>query len=302
MNMKRKLWHLKIIFIPVVILAILVMLPFITFYAYPKSTALYLYLGIMSFLILLRSKYLWLKNYKTFDKVATILIWIISPPMFIILGFLAVVIVFIYTRLVHRVIYFLSATFIFVFGIRLKKFGILPNTQFIAISNHCSTIDDIMNPLLMGFKKWKVVFAKEITRIPFVGYFLKYIGIPIARKEFKSRNEVPFKVKSALNKKFNVLIFPEGRRLPVEKSNEYMYNFNDGAFSLSKHTGIPILPLVISWTFLFKPRNGQWWFSPRTIEIYYLDLTTAGKDESIEEFKNRVRSLMIEKLKDLLTQ
>jgi hypothetical protein len=55
--------------------------------------------------------------------------------------------------------------------------------------------------------------------------------------------------------------------------------------------------VVISWTFLFKPRSGQWWFSPRTIIIYYLDPEIKKKDEDIEDFKNRVRQKMLEVLK-----
>jgi len=59
---------------------------------------------------------------------------------------------------------------------------------------------------------------------------------------------------------------------------------------------VPIVPVVVSWTFLFKPRSGQWWFSPRTITIKFINSVISKDGESTTEYQERVRSLMLEKL------
>ena len=160
------------------------------------------------------------------------------------------------------------------------------------------TVDDVLNPIIMGRSPWKVIFAKEMKRILFVGSFLNYIGIPVSRSEITSKIKVAKQVIDYLKeKKGNILVFPEGRRLLVEKKEELLMNFQPGAFRWSIDCNVPILPVVVSWTFLFKPRSGQWWFSPRTIVINYLDPVYVLEGETVESFSNRVRDMMLEKLK-----
>ena len=158
-------------------------------------------------------------------------------------------------------------------------------------------MDDVLNPIIMGRSPWKVIFTKGLTRIPFVGNFLNYIGIPITREEMISRTRVAKQTISFLKeKKGNLLIFPEGRRLLVEKKKDLLMTFSPGAFLWSKECNIPVIPVVVSWTFKFQPRSGQWWFSPRTITIHYLDPVNIKDDESIEDFSNRTRNVMLSKL------
>jgi 1-acyl-sn-glycerol-3-phosphate acyltransferase len=153
----------------------------------------------------------------------------------------------------------------------------------------------------MGYKKWKVVFAKGEKRIPFVVTFLKYIGIPFSREELRSKKETSDKVISYLKEQDgNILVFPEGRRLPVEKREDLIMAFHHGAFRWSYECDVPIIPVVVSWTFLFKPRSGQWWFSPRTITINYLDPVLMREHESIDDFSQRIRESMLIKLKEEL--
>ncbi|HLP86390.1 MAG TPA: 1-acyl-sn-glycerol-3-phosphate acyltransferase [Candidatus Paceibacterota bacterium] len=285
--------------IPMSVIALLVIaLP----YAFSHST-LYvtpaIFLAIISFLMFLRSKYFWLfRDYKKFDQISTVFIWIIFISVIPILGSVALLIVLVNRKSLYSLIWVLSVIIVFIFGIKIKINGKLPTTQFILIWNHCSDVDDVMNPIIMGRRPWKVIFAKEIKRIPFVGNFLNYIGIPINRGEMRSKANVAKQVTNFLEKeKGNILVFPEGRRLLVEKKEELLMSFQNGAFHWSMEYDIPIVPVVVSWTFLFKPRSGQWWFSPRTIVINYLEPTKIQEGESVEDFSCRVRSLMLEKLK-----
>lgn len=300
--MKKKIWEFKFLFIPTIAIGLVIVgLPWLTWSNYPKTTITYIYVFTMIFLILLRTKDAWpFDTGETFDKVVTILIWIISIPVFVVIGLACLVIVVLWKRSIYRVGNFLSITVIFIFGVKLKIVGTRPKTQFIATPNHCSTVDDVVDSIIMGFSKWKVVYASEIVRIPFVKLLLKSsnIGIPITRTEASSRKEVAQNMKQALLEGFNILIFPEGRRLPVEKKDDLLLPFFDGPFLLSAYSGVPILPVIISWTFLFKPRSGQWWFSPRTITVYYLEPEFKKEEESLENFKERVRNKMLSVLKD----
>ncbi len=296
----KKVWRVKLWLMPIFILGVLfIALPYFTFGTHPFYTTSYVCIGTLAFLLFLRSRDYWFfKAGKNFDKIATLLIWTISLPVFFISGIFTIIVIFVFPSLVYVLSVPLATVIIFIFGIRLKVPEKMPKGQFIVTPNHCSDIDDVLNGIIMGFHKWKVVYASEIRRIPLVGLFLRIIGIPLSRTQLRSRNEVSIKIKHAIDQGYNLLIFPEGKRLAVGKEYEYLSAFDDnGAFYFSEATGVPILPVVISWTFLFKPRSGQWWFSPCTIVIYYLEPMTIGENEEVCDFKQRVREVMLQKLK-----
>lgn len=285
--------------IPMAVLAILIMaIP----YGITHGT-LYVtfpvFVGVISFIMLLRSKYFWLfRDNKIFDKTATVFIWIIFVTIMPILAIATLLIVLIYKKTIYTLLWVLSIITVFIFGIKIRIYGEIPDEQFILIYNHRSNVDDVINPIIMGRKPWKVVFAKGLARIPFVGNFLEYIGIPITRGEMKSHTKVTKQAISFLKeKRGNILIFPEGRRLPVEKRGDFLLEFQPGAFYWSKECDVFIVPVVVHSTFEFQPRSGQWWFSPRTISIHYLDKTKIMEDERVEQFTNRVRELMLMKLR-----
>lgn len=258
-----------------------------------------IFIAMISFLIFLRSKYFWSrKDRKFLDKPSTILCWIIFAIVVPFLVLVALLIILIYRKAIYVSAWVISITTLFVFGIRLEINGRLPKKQCITIYNHCSLVDDAFNSLIMMFRPWKVVYAKGLQRVPFANIFLRYIGIPLTREEMRSKKDVSDKVVSFLKeKKGNILVFPEGKRLSVEKCKELIMDFQDGAFRWSVECNVTIVPVVVSWTFLFKPRSGQWWFSPRTITINYLDSYLMQKGEGIDDFSERVRLIMLEKLR-----
>lgn len=300
--MQKRIEALRIWLIPSILLAILtIALPYFVIRHHTIYTTVYVYYALMFFYIVLRSKdFFVFKPSKTFDKVTTIITWIISVPVFLFLGLVSSLIVFLPIKdIIYKVMWTISIVIVFIFGIRLKISGQISKQQVIVTPNHCSGIDDALNGIIMVWFKWKVVFAEEINRIFLAAFFLKYIGVPINRKDEKSRTMVFRKIYKVVNEGYNLLMYPEGRRLPADKKDDqYLLDFEDGAFALSKKTGIPIQPVVISWTFLFKPRSGQWWYSPRTITIYYLEPMTICSTEEVVDFKERVRLVMLAKLQE----
>lgn len=305
MKKKRELKRLLLAsLIPILALAVVsLLLPYLIISRSTISVTIYIFISIVAFFVLLRARNYWpLEPTKIFDKMVTIIVWAIAAPVIFISGTTFFLIVRIRKKSLYIAIYELAIIMTYLFGMRLKFFGEeIPECQFICTYNHCSSGDDIINPLIMGTKKWKVVFSPEIVRIPFVGVFLKFMGIPITRKEMNSRISAMKKLINESKAKFNILIFVEGNRLIVvpEKEKEdqpILLDFKDGAFALSKITGIPISPVVISWMFLYQPRK-QWWFSPQTIEIHRLKLMQIEEGEDLQDFKKRVRDNMHEVLK-----
>jgi len=303
--MQKRIRELRIWLIPSTILAILtIALPYFIIRHHTIYTTVYVYYALMFFYIVLRSKdFFVFKPSKTFDKVTTIITWIVSVPVFMFLGLTGFLIVSLPVKnIIYKVMWTISVVIVFIFGIRLKIEGEISKRQVIVTPNHCSGIDDALNAIIMAWFKWKVVFAEEVKRIFLASFFLKYVGVPINRQDENSRKMVFRKIFKVIDEGYNLLIYPEGRRLPADKEDDqYLLDFEDGAFALSKAKAIPIQPVVISWTYLFKPRSGQWWYSPRTITIYYLEPMTIHPGEEVGDFKERVRLVMLEVLEKSIT-
>ncbi len=302
--MQKRMWKLRAWLIPSIILAILtIALPYFIIRHHTIYTTVYVYYALMFFYIVLRSKdFFVFKPSKTFDKITTVITWIISVPVFIFLGITGILIVSLPIKnIIYKVMWTISIVILFILGVRLDFDGEMSKEQVIVVSNHCSWVDDALNSVIMVWFKWKVVYASEVKRIFLASFFLKFIGVPIDRKDEKSRKMVFRNIITEIKNGFNILIYPEGRRLPADKDeDQYLLPFEDGAFALSKLTGKPIQPVVLSWTFLFKPRSGQWWYSPRTICIYWLEPMTIFPDEEVEGFKKRVWEVMDLKLRNSL--
>lgn len=300
--MKKKIWEMKFYFIPAIAIAIVMLvLPLYIFKQYPKSALLYSYIGLMSFLIFLRTKDDWnnlIRTNKSFDKVVTLMIWIVSGPLIVFLGIVSIITINIFKKSVYLVGYHLSLIVVFLLGVRLRTIGELPEGQFIVISNHGSWLDDAFNCIIMKKSKWKVVFAPEVKRIFGAKQFLKHIGIPLNRKEMSSRLTVTRKMLRWIDKGYSLRIYPEGKRLPLDMKDEYLCDFDNGAFLLSKLSGKKIVPVVISWTFLFKPRSGQWWYSPQTITFIFLDPVEILPEEDVDGFNIRVKDIVLSTLKN----
>ncbi len=282
-----------------------------------------IFVGIMLFSFFLRSEefFLNIEHKKNLDKITTIITWIVFLSTVLTIGISSILLLLIFSlifkRLVYIVMIILSSVTLFVLGAKPKFLNSFPKVgQCVLISNHGSTIDELFLALIFWFRKWKVVFDPTVVRIPLVTLFAKkFVGIPVDRKDKKSKTMAALKTQRAVNSGFDVMVYPEGRRLQVSSYEEgkIMEEFvEDGAFELAIKNQLPIVPVVTSWTFLFKPRSGQWWLSPRTIKIIYLDPIYPPKisreerkdkdkwDAAIEDLKSKSRNAMLQKLEETL--
>ncbi len=315
---------LRTLFIPIAMFAIFCLLIPFRLDSQTDSNILHftkrIFAGVILFSFFLRSEefFVDMEHKKNLDKFTTIITWIIFLSVVIVIGIPSIaalaLLSLVYARSVYWIMIMLSSVSLFTFGAKPKFMNSFPKVgQCITIANHCSDIDDIFVPLIFWFRKWKVIFASEIIRIPLVRFFANIVGIPLNREDRKSRGGVALKTQRAINQGFDILIYPEGRRLQVKNESNLMEEFvDDGAFEISIKNNLPIVPVVLSWTYLFKPRSGQWWNSPRTIRIIYLDPVyppKMSKEEindkdtlkiAVEKLKSQIRPAMISKLRETL--
>lgn len=108
----------------------------------------------------------------------------------------------------------------------------------IIASEHQSAFEILT--LLGHVPKAVFVLKKSIMKVPIIGYALKRLRmIPISRSKFNA-NWMDIAQKN-LQDGYNIIIFPEGRRIEFGTEVEY----RSGAFKLAQHTKKKIIPVAI---------------------------------------------------------
>ncbi len=297
----------QFLWVPIVIFILLASVFNMILKEVPVVTIRYICAIAIAFVLILRTESFWNFNHgKLFDKVVTPIIWVITISVLLTFFPITLCLVVLLPYFLARINGMIA---LFSLGVRLKFVGKRPEGRnFIYMLNHSSFVDDVIHVFLMPFNKWKVVFASEVKRIFPAGLFVKFFGIPVNRKDEISRFKVAKIILRYLRKGWSILVYPEGKRLVVQDDStleqELLMPFEDGPFKLAIKTETPIVPVVLSWPFLYKPRSGQWWVSPHTITVYYLDPVSTkfedGEDKPFEYLRDEVRSLILSKLQESL--
>lgn len=116
----------------------------------------------------------------------------------------------------------------------------IPSGPFVIIANHQSTWETFILSYL--FQPLSAVLKKELTYIPVFGWLLK-LGRPIVIDRSRKQNaikEILRQGQTLLAQGVNIIIFPEGTRVPVGEQRHHM----PGGAMLACKTGVPVLPLV----------------------------------------------------------
>jgi len=123
---------------------------------------------------------------------------------------------------------------------RYKLNGKITDNRIIIAANHSSYFDILLCHVLFN---GSFIAKKEVQKWPLWGWgasllrtiFIKRIGISVLDNFLKVGEE-------ALNKKMNVIIFPEGTT-----SNNPLKSFRIGAFRLSKNCDAKIVPVIFNY-------------------------------------------------------
>lgn len=140
-------------------------------------------------------------------------------------------------------------------GVKVKTIGVenlQPGKSYIYVSNHASGFDI---PAVIGGipDQIRIVYKKELEKVPFFGWGLKfgktYIAIDRARgpEAARSLDEAADKIRSGAS----VLLFAEGTRTKDGK----LQPFKRGAFNLAVKSGVPVIPLTINGSFKILPKK-----------------------------------------------
>ncbi len=193
-------------------------------------------------------------------KIRSIITWTILcilVPIYNLIGYL---IFFLSPKIKHRVLTSWGRVFTFlskhiclvdyqVIGLE----NLLPNSQVIFASNHQSMWETMAFNVFLPQHVW--ILKRELTYIPFFGWSLRILS-PIAinrADKLAAATQILTQSKKRIKDGFNIMIFPEGTRVAVDKVEQYKTGVARMAIFLNK----PIIPIAHNAGYVM-PKGGPW--------------------------------------------
>lgn len=162
--------------------------------------------------------------------------------------------------------------FIWMAGLKIEIRGLenIPETPVLIASKHQSAWDTTI--FFKTVPKVAVVLKKELLGIPVFGWYLRKMEqIPIDRSAGAGALKKMIRFgKKAVSKNRSILIFPEGTRIPVDKTGTY----HPGVYALYSMLDLPAVPVALN-SGLFWPRR-KFTKIPGTIIIEFLPQIPTG--------------------------
>lgn len=179
-------------------------------------------------------------------------------------------------------------------GVRVEIIGLENinwNENYVYVANHCSGFDI---PVVMASipGQLRIVFKKELTKIPLFGWQLR-IGpyILIDRENPAKAMESLEKAKKKIEKGASVLLFAEGTR----SRDGNIQPFKRGAFTLATRSGKKIVPLTIKGTFEILPKK-KFRIRPGTVRLFIdppIEHDGSIDKKSELELMDKVRNIIV---------
>jgi 1-acyl-sn-glycerol-3-phosphate acyltransferase len=180
-------------------------------------------------------------------------------------------------------------------GVRVKVIGlenINRDENYVYVANHMSGFDiPVVMASLPG--QLRIVFKKELTKIPIFGWQLR-IGpyILIDRQNPTKAMESLELAKKKIEKGVSVLLFAEGTR----SLDGNIQPFKRGAFMLATRSGKKIVPLTIKGTFEILPKK-KFRIRPGEVKLFIdspIEHNGATDKKSELELMEKVRNIIVE--------
>jgi 1-acyl-sn-glycerol-3-phosphate acyltransferase len=237
-------------------------------------------------------------------KVLSALYLFYAALIFILLMFIALPFVLIASALLSKtagkaVILFLLRCWAWCFSVlsffwmnTKNKHIINLNVPHIYVGNHGSYLDAVA--VCISLPQYFSPLGKvEMTKVPIFGLIYKRIVVLIDRSSKESREESVNALKSEIKNGQSILIFPEGT---MNKTQQPLSEFYDGAFRIAIETQTPLMPFVMINNRTLLPRVNPFKAHPgllTTVFITPVDVKGLTQDD-LPMLKQKVYDLMEE--------
>ncbi|MBI1805934.1 MAG: 1-acyl-sn-glycerol-3-phosphate acyltransferase [Ignavibacteria bacterium] len=202
-------------------------------------------------------------------------------------------------KLYHALAKFHSRCVLAVSGVKVEVEG-LDRIDFshshIYVANHASYFD--IPAVIAGIPdQIRIVYKKELEKIPIFGWGLKYGKTYIAIDRGKGHDTLQSLEEAAkkIHDGASVILFAEGTRTPDGK----LQPFKRGPFNLAVKAGIPVVPVTINGSYNILPKH-SWRIRPGTITLVLGDPIAPpslnGKETEME-LRDRVHSVIQQHLR-----
>jgi len=178
-----------------------------------------------------------------------------------------------------------------ILGLRLQIFGLDgldKKKAYVFMPNHISFLDGPLMFLIIP-RYMRIIFKKEILRIPIIGWAMKTAEfIPVDRKGGQGgRKSVERATSMIIEKGYDFLIFPEGTR----SLDGTMKSLKRGGFFLAINSQTDIVPVSIQGTFEIMPK-GQHSVRKGVIKVVFHPVISV-KDCTVDNLPNLLEKVRL---------
>jgi len=163
----------------------------------------------------------------------------------------------------------------------------IPSQACIIACKHQSMWETVIMHIIINRPVY--TYKKELQKIPFYGWYLQKMScISIDRKGGASSLKALIKqAKFYLEKNQQIVIFPQGTRVPVGKNTD-QYPYHAGISALYKNFNLQVVPAALN-SGLFWPKSG-FRKNSGTITIEFLPPILPGlnKDAFMQELESKI--------------
>lgn len=203
-------------------------------------------------------------------------------------------------KLFHTLARFWARIILKICGVKIKLQGIEQidfSRSYIYVSNHASQFD--IPAVVAGIPdQIRIVYKKELEKIPIFGWGLKYGKTYISIDRGRGQDAIQ-SLEDAANKIRNgasVLLFGEGTRSADGK----LQQFKRGPFNLAMRAGVPIVPVAINGSYKILPKH-SFRIRPGTITLVLSSPIKPPENEGKEaelNLRDEVRAAIERNLKE----
>lgn len=205
-------------------------------------------------------------------------------------------------HLADRVAASWARLFLFLAGVRYAFTGqeqLVPGQPYVAVSNHISNLDPMLNFLAMEGYSLRYMAKKEVYRVPFLGWAIDAMGMVKVDRQDASHDYINAQVARLFRWGGTLIAYPEGTR----SRTGHLRDFKKGAFLIAVHHQVPVVPMTVfgaesAW------RPGHWLVRGGAAQVVVHEpVPTAGlTEDDVENLRDRVAAIVHRTYDELAAQ